>query len=268
MLRSCTLCWLALAALCDPASAVPVPFEQGRLALQFGPLYGLEVPADAEVGASGVAEIQTSAGGQITRIEIPAGVFVADSVSIPLDDQTQLGFMPPIGGARLTFANDAGSFSRVATASGERLQGVMPLAGFNKFCVFFVACGATPSAILSVPLSVVGQGGTTTVAFVPSVTLEGAPWSTGTVTLDGADSTTEMIAGTVQTGASTTLVRLVTPVFLSTNTTGTYPATRGLGVLPSCCVRCPSQPPLRCSAPQWRRYSQSVGSGRESRKLV
>jgi hypothetical protein len=51
------------------------------------------------------------------------------------------------------------------------------------------------------------------------------------VTLDGADSTTEMIAGTVQTGASTTLVRLVTPVFLSTNTTGTYPATRGLGVL-------------------------------------
>jgi hypothetical protein len=51
------------------------------------------------------------------------------------------------------------------------------------------------------------------------------------VTLDGADSTTETIAGTVQTGASTTLVRLVTPVFLSTNTTGTYPATRGLGVL-------------------------------------
>jgi hypothetical protein len=35
----------------------------------------------------------------------------------------------------------------------------------------------------------------------------------------------------VQPGPESTLVRLVTPVFLSTNTTGTYPTTRGVGVL-------------------------------------
>ena len=231
MLRSCLLCSFALAVFAQPALAVPVPFEQGRLELEFGALYGLEVPAAEAEGASGVAEVQTSAGGAITRIEFPADVFVADAVSIPLDDPTQLAFMPPIGGARLTFANEAGIFSRVATASGDRIQGIMPLAGFNKFCIFFVACGAMPSATLSVPLSVVGQGGTTTVAFVPAVTLKGAPWSTGTVTIDAADPPTEMVSGTVQRGESSTMVRLVTPVFLSTNTTGTVPATRGLGLL-------------------------------------
>ena len=175
--------------------------------------------------------MQTSAGGAITRIEIASGVFVASAISIPFDDATEMAFMPPVGGVQLTFTNAAGAFTRVATATGEPLRGVMPLAGVQKFCIFFVACGAMPSANVSVPLSVVGEGGVTTAAFLPSVTVEGAPWSTGTVTVDGTGSATAMISGTVQPGSESTLVRLVTPVFLSTNTTGTVPTTRGVGVL-------------------------------------
>jgi hypothetical protein len=232
MLRSVRLCCFALGLLSLTAHAEPVPFEDGRLALQFGPLYGLQVPPSTASAATGTADVQSTAGGVITRIQIPAGVFVADAVSIPFDGPTEMGYIPPVGGVRLTFANQAGTFSRVATASGDRLQGAMPLAGVHKFCVFYVACGATPSANISVPLSVIGQGGTAKATGLPSVTLRGDTWSTGSVTIDGPNQQTGMITGTLQAGSNGTQVRLVTPVFLSTNTAGTIePPFRGVGVL-------------------------------------
>lgn len=231
MLRFARCCWIVLALFARATYAEPVPFEGGRLALQFGPLYGLEVPPTATAGATGTVEVQSTASGAITRIEFPAGVFVADAISIPFVGSTELQFMPPVGGVQLTFANEAGVFTRAATPPSEVLRGVMPLAGVHKFCVFFVACGATPTANVTVPLSVIGEGGTTMVTALPQVTLSGGSWSTGTVTVDGADQETGMIAGTIQAGSNGTLVRLVTPVFLSTNTVGTYPSVRGLGVL-------------------------------------
>jgi len=231
MLRSALLCWLALVLVSITSQAEPVPFEDGRLALQVGPLYGVQVPPTSASGATGIAEVLSTAGGVITRIEFPAGVFAAEAISIPFDDPTEMAYMPPIGGVQLTFANQAGVFSRVATPSGDRIQGVMPLTGIHKFCRLLVSCGDPLAQNLTVPLSVIGKGGTTHTTNVPSITLSGGTWSTGSVTVDGPDQETGMIAGTVQAASNGTLVRLVTPVFLSTNTTGSYPMTRGLGVL-------------------------------------
>ena len=232
MLRSLLLCWLVALSFPAAAHAAPVPFEGGRLALQFGPLYGLQVPPSTASAASGVADVQSTAGGVITRIEIPAGVFSTDAVSIPFDSVTEMGYIPPVGGVELTFANQAGTFSRVATASGTRVQGAMPLAGIHKFCRFELACGDPSAQNLTLPLSVIGKGGATMVANIPSITLAGDTWSTGTVTADGPDQQTGMITGTIQTGTGGTQVRLVTPIFLSTNTIGVYdPPFHGVGVL-------------------------------------
>jgi hypothetical protein len=108
----------------------------------------------------------------------------------------------------------------------------MPLAGVHRFCIFQVACSDPAAQNVTVPLSVLGKGGTTMVAGLPSVTLGGDTWSTGTVTVDGPNQQTGMITGTLQAGSNGTQVRLVTPVFLSTNTAGTIePPFRGVGVL-------------------------------------
>ena len=232
MLRCSLCCCVLILVLARAAGAAPVPFDSARLVLQFGPLYGVQAPPAAQPGVSGTADVSYDVGGAITRIEFPASVFAVNATSIPFDSQTAMGFIPPIGGVQLTFANQAGVLSRVATAQGSRLQGQLPLAGVNKFCMFFVSCGAAPTHILTVPLSVVGKGGTAGQADIPSVFIVGGTWSTGTVTVDGPNQQTAMLDGAVQVGTTgATLVRLVTPIFLSTNTTGSYPTTRGLGVL-------------------------------------
>jgi hypothetical protein len=218
----------ALVAVPRLAGAEPVPFESARLVLRFGPMYEVQIPPESEAGAGGVADVSRS-GGVITRIEFPGDVFAATDVSIPFETTMELAFMPPIGGVQLTVGQQAGTFA-VATPSGP-LQGTLPLSGVHKFCTFFAACGASPTQNVTVPLTVIGKGGTAGGPGLPSVFLVGGTWTTGSVTVDGPDEQTFMLAGALEPGTSATLVRLVTPVFLSTNTTGTYPTVRGFGLL-------------------------------------
>src|SRR5690606_21927742 len=107
-------------------------------------------------------------------------------------------------GVQVTAQNGAGNFN---------LAGPMPILGQAKVCLF-APCAAPPPANVSVPLSVVGAGGTTTVSALVNLTVVGAPWTTGTAAV-GADT---VMGGTSGGGAvAGGSVQLVTPIFISTN---------------------------------------------------
>ena len=119
----------------------------------------------------------------------------------------------------------------------------MPLAGVNKVCLFSACNNATtpPPANLTVPVSVVGKGGSVFVATLVNLTAFGAPWTTGTAVIGSGMAavmqrgfitkmmtvmipptpmgmTTTMVPNTTQPGGQPgTAIRLVTPVFVSTN---------------------------------------------------
>jgi hypothetical protein len=76
---------------------------------------------------------------------------------------------------------------------------------------------STNLANLSIPMSVVGQGGYTTFQGGVNLTILGAPWTTGTAAIG---TSTRM--GGVSPLSSTDVVTLVTPIFISTNI-GSFP---------------------------------------------
>lgn len=170
------------------AQAAPVNFT-GSLSLSIGSLPPIPFPG------SGVADVTGP-----TTFTLPAGIFATTAVVIPVTDPAAF----PILGVQVTGANDSGSF-----AGGS---GPMPIVGQSKVCLF-APCEAPPPANVSVPLSVVGAGGTTTVSALVNLTVIGAPWTTGTVSI----GTATMMGGTANDGAEGGQVQMVTPVFISTN---------------------------------------------------
>lgn len=187
---------LALAPL---AEAGPLPFR-GSLSVQLGG-GALAIPGSA------TADAETLPGGHLASLGVPAGAFAAEGLTIAVGAPA----LAPIGGVQLTFANAAG-----VLAPG----GALALPGVAKVCLF-AACGAAPPSNLSVPLGVVGAGGTTVASSgAIAVTLVGAPWTLGTAAV--GDLTTAGFAhGPLSATSSTALasgeLQLVTPIFLSTS---------------------------------------------------
>jgi hypothetical protein len=91
----------------------------------------------------------------------------------------------------------------------------MPLNGFAKVCLYSTGC-ASAGSNLSVPLSVVGQGGAVAVPGLVNLTVVGAPWTTGTVAI-GTITQMGGVGPASNTGAASGSVTLVTPIFISTN---------------------------------------------------
>jgi hypothetical protein len=162
--------------------------------------------------ASGVSTVNGSAGvGHLTGLEIPAGVgSIADFV-VPVTDPAAF----PIQGVQVTAMNGVGDFA----VEGGTLVGTMAIEGVSRVCLF-APCSVPPPANVNVPLTVVGQGGTTTVSALVNLTVVGAPWTTGT---GSVGTITQMgfahgpASGTSSTAVDGGVVRLVTPVFVSTN---------------------------------------------------
>jgi hypothetical protein len=178
----------------------------GELAIRVGTLNPISV-----YGA-GIATVNGSAAGvHLNSLALPASPFATANLVVP---QTDPGAFP-IEGVQITAHNGGGAFS------GDVLGGVMPILGAAKVCLFGT-CGS-PVANLSVPLSVVGAGGTATVAGAVAVTVVGASWTTGTAfagTLSAmgfAHGPASLTSSTAQNSGS---VRLVTPIFISTNIGG------------------------------------------------
>jgi hypothetical protein len=131
-----------------------------------------------------------------------------------------ISLAPPHLGLALTVHNGAGSF--VGGTGMGLLGGQMLLNGVMKICVGSECESVTtpPPANLNVPLDPVGAGGTTFSSTLVNVTAMGAPWTVGTAAVG-----TVSIAGfhhgpgslTSSTAQASGSIRLVTPVFVSTN---------------------------------------------------
>jgi hypothetical protein len=218
-------------ALAGAARAELAPFHDGRFALRFGSLYGIEDPAAQDPGVAGTLEVGRGGDGSLTRIELPASLFQGTAHV----DFTGPGPFPPARGVELSAANGAGTFVRSGTGTSAGLGGLAPLSGIHRVCLFF-ACGDPSATVLTVPLNVIGQGGIASAFVLLRVAIAGAPWSTGSVTVDLGGSMTSMVAGgTSPTIDGGTHVQLVTPLMISTNAIGPddeeVPPVRGLALL-------------------------------------
>jgi len=165
MPRGLRLAILLCVGLPSAAPAAPRPFS-GTLAIQLGSL-----PPPLVAGA-GVATSGGS-GAHVDTLDLSGSPFAAAASVVPITDPAAA----PIFGIQLTAHNGAGHFDR----NGGPLAGAMPILGVAKLCLFR-ACSA-PIANLSVPLTVIGQGGSDTVAGALGATIRGAPWTAGTAAI-------------------------------------------------------------------------------------
>jgi hypothetical protein len=212
-LRRVALLVLAFAFAPVASQAAAVPFT-GSLSVQIATL------PPVTVTGSGVATV--TGGAHVGSLALPASVFATAGLVVPVTDPAAF----PIQGVQVTAMNGAGSFS------GGPLGGPMPLVGVAKVCLFG-ACGGPPVNNLVVPLSAVGVGGSQTVAFLVNVTVVGAPWTTGTAlvgTLTQMGFAHGPASITSSTNAASGVVRLVTPIFVSTNV-GASPIVPAFGIL-------------------------------------
>jgi hypothetical protein len=203
--RRIVLLLLGAAAAAAPAHAASIPFT-GSIAIQF-----VTIPPIVIDGA-GVATVNGSAGGvHVDSLELPAGAITADGSLLPISDPGVF----PIAGLQVTGSNGPGAFA----ADG----GVMPLAGVAKICLFGPCLGGAVSN-LSIPLSVVGTNETGFVVGAVNLTVSGAPWTTGTITLGTPSFPISAMGfrrgpagGTSSTAAPSGSLQLVTPIRISTN---------------------------------------------------
>ena len=170
----------------------------GTLTIQIGVLDPISIPGIGTAVVNG-----SSGGGPLTALDVPGGVFASYYV-LPVTDPSAA----PIKGIQASLANGPGAFTRAGVPG--HLAGSMSLQGVSKVCLF----GPCSSAVanIEVPLGVVGVGGAAFVTAAVNLTVAGAPWTTATAVVG---SITRM--GGISQAASGTRVRLVTPVFVSTN---------------------------------------------------
>jgi hypothetical protein len=173
---------------------------------------GVSIPPFAG-GELGVTAVALDPSGVIQRIDFPAQVFETTGAAFPANDPA----VPPIGGVVVTLSNDAGVFQRGPDGFG----GSMPLHGSARICLFGTCQSAGGN--LEIPLSVVGRDAPAVTAYSLglALTVSGAPWTTGSISLaPGPNGTPRLVSGSDQ-GAE---LNLVTPIFVSTN----IPAYRSL----------------------------------------
>jgi hypothetical protein len=196
--------------------ALGVAGQAQAAALPFSGVLGVQIATlpPVVITGSGISTVNGSGGaGHLTSLDIPASPFAVAGVVVPVTDPAAF----PIVGVQVTAHNGPGDFGG-GSAVGT-LGGTMSIQGVAKVCLF-APCNAPPPANVNVPLSNVGVGGSATVSFLVNLTVVGAPWTTGTAAVA---TITQMgfahgpASGTTSTAAASGVVRLVTPVFVSTN---------------------------------------------------
>ena len=190
----------------DPSAATV--FASATLSTKLATLNPYTATAGAGISSVGVVR---SAGGKITAITgVPSGLFVLNTV-IAITDPAAA----PIAGLQITQSNKAGAFA----LAGGHIGGQMPMSGFNKVCLFSQCDNATtpPPANLVVPITVVGSGGSVSASTLVEITAIGAPWTTGTAAV-GTVSIKGFAKNITNTASASKVdIRLVTPIFISTN---------------------------------------------------
>jgi len=189
------------------AQAAPTStLTQGQLSLSITALAPIVI--DQLAPGMITASVSRGAGNSLTGVAFPDQIFSTAGFVLPVTDPSA----SPIKGVQATAANGAASFH--ATAGG--FGGTMPLAGQNKVCLFGPCSAAV--ANISVPVNVVGIGGTTKVTAAVNLTVIGAPWTDGTVAIGTITKMGSVGANSATGGGGVkNAVSLVTPVFVSTN---------------------------------------------------
>jgi hypothetical protein len=193
--------------LARPADAAVQAFT-GELALVIGTLDPIAISG----AGFAIVEGRQNDGDHLATLRIEASPFGATNVLVPVSDPAAF----PIAGVIATAHNAAGG---AAEGAGGVMGGILPILGTAKVCLF-ADCTASPIANLSVPISVVGAGGSEFATGAVGVTVQGAPWTTGTVavgTLSAMGFRHGPASGTTSTLNPSGTVRLVTPIFISTN---------------------------------------------------
>lgn len=199
---------LFVVAIAAPARAALLPFR-GEIDIAFGGSLLF-----VTVAGTGIAEVNgAGSGGPLTQLALPAGVFATS---------TEFPGAPPLGGLLVAAHNGAGTFANLTAHGGG---GTMPILGLARLCLL-AGCD-TATVALDLPLSVVGAGGIAQVAGPFSVTLEGAPWTKGSVTISRPGAQTVvggfahgpllMSGSTAQLGG---VIALVTPVRIASTLPG------------------------------------------------
>lgn len=202
-IAACALGWIAA-----PASAEVVRFE-GIFTFEIAGLPAISLTTDA-----GLAMINDSAGGpHVDGLTLPVPVFGWARATAPVTDVE----VWPIAGLQLSGDNSPPGSYRNGTAS-------LPWSGLAKVCLFANCAAAT--ANLSVPFTGAVGGGTNWLTGDDAVvTVVGAPWTTGTVTVPtprGGVMTRQGLirgpgGGLSSTGSPSGVLQLVTPVLIQTN---------------------------------------------------
>ncbi len=197
--------------------ALGVASQAHAVALGFTGALSLNIASlVTSIPGAGTAIINGSgAAGHLTGLNLGAGAFATTAFVLPVTDPA----VAPIRGVEVTGANGVGAFAGIG---GAGFGGAMPLLGVAKVCLFGAcnAIGTTgspfPGANIGVPLSVIGAGGAADVGALVNVTVIGAPWTTGTVSV-GSVTAMGGVSPLSNTGALSGSVTLVTPIFISTN---------------------------------------------------
>jgi hypothetical protein len=195
-----------LAGAASPSAAVVLGFTgQLEIAIRRGTL-----PPVVMLGGSAALVNGSGPAGHLSAFANAGGTF-ATVVTVPVAN------VSPISGVIVSAVNGAGSFA----VSGGVGGGTMPINGSAKLCLFNAGPGCTSAlSNLIVPLSVAGVGGSVVADAAVSITVTGAPWTTGTV---GFGTLTAMgfVHGPASLTSSTAnvsgAVRLVTPIAISTS---------------------------------------------------
>ena len=191
----------------DPSAASVTKFGTATFTSQLAtlPPYGTQ----ANPGLLSQVNGLRSAGGKLTAITgIPSRMFALTALVIPITDPAAA----PISGLQITQSNKPGMFA----VSAGHLAGQMGLNGVNKVCLF-ASCSGQPPANLTVPVTPVGVGGSVAVSTAVNITAIGAPWTTGTASV-GTISIQGFAHHITNTSTAGQLqIRLVTPIFISTN---------------------------------------------------
>lgn len=209
----------ALVASSSPAGAAPHVFRNGQMTIELFDLDPIHVPSSGPL-VSGVLEATRTETG-ITTLGLPAKMFSTTGLSIPITDPGA----DPIDGILITAFNPTGTFTGMGGGAGG-FGGKMPLEGTAKVCLFGGSTGcASPAVTISLPLSVVGQTKTVIRDIQQgspiSVTVKGAPWTTGTIMVpNNKGGYTTRTGGIEDIGGGYLGVELVTPLYISTAFTG------------------------------------------------
>ena len=175
----------------------------GNIGLKILNLPLVEIPTTA----APVTLNGTGGFGPLTKLDVPAGKFQVEGGLLDVTDPGSA----PLKGVVVTLANEAGAFDG---AGGGGFGGLMAIQGVAKVCLF-TPCTNT-LANLSVPLGVVGFGGYDYGTAAVNLTVQGAPWTSGTAVI-GTNTMMGGLGPASNTASPGGHIQLVSPVFVSTN---------------------------------------------------